>query len=164
MRSNGQAVATGRQRFWLDLAIFAPGRFATGCHRLQPRGSIKAPSFVACQGNRAGSSTGFFGPTSAAAVAELKRLGLRPVRLTGDNAHTARAVAAEVGIEDVIADVLRADKAAFVRRLQEGEAPHRACALEEDAPGEEAEEAEASRPLRVIAPFTLARPGWRSAI
>jgi Cu+-exporting ATPase len=86
------------------------------------------------------------------------------VRLTGDNAHTARAVAAEVGIEDVIADVLRADKAAFVRRLQEGEAPHRACALEEDAPGEEAEEAEASRPLRVIAPFTLARPGWRSAI
>ncbi|HEY1369761.1 MAG TPA: heavy metal translocating P-type ATPase [Gaiellaceae bacterium] len=58
-------------------------------------------------------------PTSAAAIAELERLGLRPVLLTGDNAHTARAVAAEVGIDEVIAEVLPADKAAVVRRLQE---------------------------------------------
>jgi P-type Cu+ transporter len=58
-------------------------------------------------------------PSSAAAVVELKRLGLRPVLLTGDNAHTAKAVAAEVGIEEVIAEVLPADKAAVVRRLQE---------------------------------------------
>jgi Cu+-exporting ATPase len=57
-------------------------------------------------------------PTSAAAVAELKRLGLRPVLLTGDNLHTARAVAAEVGIDEVVAEVLPADKAAVVRRLQ----------------------------------------------
>jgi Cu+-exporting ATPase len=57
-------------------------------------------------------------PTSAAAIADLKRLGLRPVLLTGDNAHTASAVAAEVGIENVIAEVLPADKAAVVRRLQ----------------------------------------------
>ncbi|HEX7525748.1 MAG TPA: heavy metal translocating P-type ATPase, partial [Gaiellaceae bacterium] len=59
-------------------------------------------------------------PSSAAAIAELKRLGLRPVLLTGDNESTARAVAAEVGIDDVIADVLPADKAAVVRGLQEG--------------------------------------------
>jgi Cu+-exporting ATPase len=58
-------------------------------------------------------------PTSAAAVAQLERLGLRPVLLTGDNAHTAHAVAAEVGIHDVIAEVLPADKAAVVRRLQQ---------------------------------------------
>jgi P-type Cu+ transporter len=58
-------------------------------------------------------------PTSAAAIADLKRLGLRPVLLTGDNAHTASAVAAEVGIENVIAEVLPADKAAVVRRLQD---------------------------------------------
>jgi P-type Cu+ transporter len=58
-------------------------------------------------------------PTSAAAVAELRRLGLRPVLLTGDNEHTARAVAAEVGIDDVIAEVLPADKAAVVSRLQD---------------------------------------------
>ena len=56
--------------------------------------------------------------TSAAAVASLKALGLRPVLLTGDNETTARAVAAEVGIDEVIAEVLPADKAAVVRRLQ----------------------------------------------
>ena len=58
-------------------------------------------------------------PTSAEAVAELKSLGLRPVLLTGDNETTARAVAAEVGIDDVIAEVLPGDKAAVVRRLRE---------------------------------------------
>jgi Cu+-exporting ATPase len=57
-------------------------------------------------------------PSSADAVAELQRLGLRPVLLTGDNEQTARAVAAEVGIEDVVAEVLPAEKAAVVRRLQ----------------------------------------------
>jgi len=58
-------------------------------------------------------------PSSAEAVGELKRLGLRPLLLTGDNERTARAVAAEVGITDVIADVLPADKAAVVRGLQQ---------------------------------------------
>jgi Cu+-exporting ATPase len=58
-------------------------------------------------------------PTSAEAVASLRELGLRPVLLTGDNEATARAVAAEVGIDEVIAEVLPADKAAVVRRLQE---------------------------------------------
>jgi Cu+-exporting ATPase len=45
-------------------------------------------------------------PTSAEAVAQLKELGLRPVLLTGDNETTGRAVAAEVGIDEVIAEVL----------------------------------------------------------
>jgi P-type Cu+ transporter len=58
-------------------------------------------------------------PTSAEAVEALKRLGLRPVLLTGDNESTARAVAAEVGIDDVIAEVMPADKAAVIERLQE---------------------------------------------
>ena len=52
------------------------------------------------------------------AVASLKRLGLRPVLLTGDNETTARAVAAEVGIDEVIAEVLPSDKVEVVRRLQ----------------------------------------------
>jgi Cu+-exporting ATPase len=58
-------------------------------------------------------------PTSAEAIASLRALGLRPVLLTGDNATTARAVAAEVGIDDVIAEVLPGDKADVVRRLQD---------------------------------------------
>ena len=60
--------------------------------------------------------------TSADAVAELRELGLTPVLLTGDREKTAQAVAAEVGIERVLAEVLPGDKAAEVRRLQaEGE-------------------------------------------
>ena len=57
-------------------------------------------------------------PTSREAVAELRALGLTPVLLTGDNERTARAVAAEVGIERVLANVLPDGKAAEVRRLQ----------------------------------------------
>ena len=58
-------------------------------------------------------------PTSAAAIARLRALGLRPILLTGDNAATAAAVGAEVGIDEVIAEVLPADKAGVVARLQE---------------------------------------------
>jgi P-type Cu+ transporter len=57
-------------------------------------------------------------PTSAEAIASLRALGLRPVLVTGDNATTARAVAAEVGIDEVTAEVLPSEKADVVRRLQ----------------------------------------------
>jgi Cu+-exporting ATPase len=59
-------------------------------------------------------------PTSAAAVDELRSLGLTPVLLTGDNQTVARAVAAEVNIEPdkVISEVLPADKVDVVKRLQ----------------------------------------------
>ena len=57
-------------------------------------------------------------PTSAAAVARLRELGLHPVLLTGDNARTAAAVGAEVGIDDVHAEVLPEEKADLVARLQ----------------------------------------------
>ncbi len=57
-------------------------------------------------------------PTSAEAIRRLRSLGLRPVLLTGDNAETARVVAADVGIDEVIAEVLPAGKAEVVRRLQ----------------------------------------------
>jgi Cu+-exporting ATPase len=56
--------------------------------------------------------------TSAEAVQDLRRLGLHPVLMTGDHEATARAVAAEVGIDDVVAGVLPEGKAAAVRDLQ----------------------------------------------
>jgi Cu+-exporting ATPase len=58
--------------------------------------------------------------TSAEAIAALRRLGLRPVLLTGDNERAARAVAETVGIaaEDVIAEVLPAEKVDEIRKLQ----------------------------------------------
>jgi P-type Cu+ transporter len=58
-------------------------------------------------------------PTSAAAVARLRVLGLRPVLLTGDNASAARDVAAAVGIDEVIAGVLPAGKVDAVKQLQD---------------------------------------------
>ena len=63
-------------------------------------------------------------PTSAAAVAALRRLGLQVVMLSGDARRSAEVVAAQVGIERVIAEVRPADKAAVVMQLQQqGEGP-----------------------------------------
>ncbi|MEV5015142.1 heavy metal translocating P-type ATPase [Streptomyces sp. NPDC053780] len=56
--------------------------------------------------------------TSAEAVAELRRLGLTPVLLTGDNRRVAESVAAAVGIDEVIAEVLPEEKVAVVERLR----------------------------------------------
>ncbi|MGC4761908.1 heavy metal translocating P-type ATPase [Micromonospora sp. DT46] len=58
-------------------------------------------------------------PTSRAAIAQLRALGLTPVLLTGDNTTVAHAVAAELGIDEVVAEVLPADKVDVVRRLQD---------------------------------------------
>ena len=57
--------------------------------------------------------------TSAEAITQLRALGLTPVLLTGDNDRVARQVATEVGIDQVIADVLPEDKVAVIRRLQD---------------------------------------------
>ena len=62
--------------------------------------------------------------SSAAAVAGLRRLGLQVVMLSGDARRTAEVVAAQVGIERVIAEVRPADKSSVIRKLQErGEGP-----------------------------------------
>ena len=57
-------------------------------------------------------------PTSAAAIRELRALGLDPVLLTGDNERAARGVADQIGIDTVIAEVLPSDKVEVIRRLQ----------------------------------------------
>ncbi|WP_026128929.1 heavy metal translocating P-type ATPase [Nocardiopsis prasina] len=57
-------------------------------------------------------------PTSAEAVRQFRDLGLTPILLTGDNEAVARSVAAEVGIDEVVAEVLPKDKVDVVTRLQ----------------------------------------------
>ncbi len=85
---------------------------------LQSQG--KTPMIVAADGAPRGviAVADTVKPTSAAAIAALHRLGIATVLLTGDNVRTARAIAAQVGIDDVRADVQPAQKAAEVAALQ----------------------------------------------
>ena len=117
---DGHAVVAGRPALLQEWGVDLPPELRTALDHAQERGR------TAIAAAWDGSARAIFvvsdtiKPSSAAAVAELKRLGLCPVLLSGDNHHTARAVADEVGIDEVIAEVLPADKAAVVRRLQEG--------------------------------------------
>ncbi len=85
-------------------------------------------------------------PTSAQAVRELRRLGLRPVLLTGDHAAVARTVAHEVGIDDVIAEVLPHEKVQHIKRLQ---AEGRAVAMVGDGVNDAAALAQADLGLSI---------------
>ena len=111
-------VVVGRPALLEDWSMPVPAALADEAARLQAGGAtvVAVGWDGAARGLVAVADT--IKPTSAQAVAELKELGLRPVLLTGDNERVAHAVAADVGIADVIADVLPADKVDVVTRLQ----------------------------------------------
>lgn len=83
-------------------------------------GDGKTPMFVVIDGKAAGviAVADTIKTGAADAVARLKKLGAEIVMLTGDNAHTAKAMADQAGIDRVLADVLPADKSAEIERLQ----------------------------------------------
>jgi Cu+-exporting ATPase len=114
----GHAVVVGRPALLAEWGLALPGELEAARAEIEAGG--RTAIAVAWDG-RARAVLGVADrvkPTSREAVAALRGLGLRPVLLTGDNATTAAAVAAEVGIDEVIAEVLPAEKAAVVRRLQ----------------------------------------------
>ncbi|MGO4681658.1 heavy metal translocating P-type ATPase [Microbacterium sp. 2MCAF23] len=115
---DGHAVLVGREALLADWA-----------QRLSPR--VAAAKAEAEAGGKTVIAVGWDGfargivviadtvkPTSADAVAQLKRLGLTPILLTGDNEAVARRIAAEVGIDEVIAEVLPEGKVDVVTRLR----------------------------------------------
>ena len=115
---DGHGVVLGRAAFMAGWSVPIPAELdaARQAAEAQGRTTIVAAWDGAARGVLVVADT--LKPTSAEAVSALKALGLRPVLLTGDNEATARAVAAEVGIDEVIAEVLPSEKADVIGRLQ----------------------------------------------
>ena len=115
----GTRLVVGRPALLAERGLALPPELDAACGAAEQRGqtAVAAAWNGAAQAVFVVSDT--VKPSSAEAVASLRRLGLRPVLLTGDNPATARAVAAELGIDEVVAEVLPADKAGVVKRLRD---------------------------------------------
>lgn len=111
-------ILVGREKLFADRGLFVPGELSGQCREWEQAG--RTAVLVGWDGMARGAIAvaDTVKPSAAPAVAELRALGLRPVLLTGDNEPTARAVAAEVGIGEVIAGTLPADKAAVITGLR----------------------------------------------
>jgi P-type Cu+ transporter len=107
----GRQVIVGRPQLLRDVGIDVPADSGT------PRATAVAVAWDGLFRGRI-AVTDDVRPTSPAAVADLRTLGLRPVLLTGDNTATAAVVAAAVDIDDVRAEVLPADKLGVIAALQ----------------------------------------------
>ena len=115
---DGHGVIVGRPAFMAEWSLAIPHELSAARQFAEAQG--RTAVVVAWDGEVRGLLivADTVKPTSAEAVASLKALGLRPVLLTGDNETTARAVAAEVGVDEVIPEVLPSEKAAVIRHLQ----------------------------------------------
>jgi len=115
---DGHAVLVGREKLLEEWVIELPRELAEAKAAAEAEGRTAVA--VAWDGQARGVLTvaDAIKDTSAEAVAELRRLGLTPVLLTGDNQRVAEAVAKAVGIDEVIAEVLPQDKVDVVKRLQ----------------------------------------------
>ncbi|GAA1311955.1 heavy metal translocating P-type ATPase [Saccharothrix xinjiangensis] len=115
---DGHAVVVGRERLLAEWSVHPGDALAEAKRAVEQRGHTAV--LVAWDGEAKAvlAVADAVKPTSAEAVRRLRDLGLTPVLLTGDNEAVARTVAAEVGIDEVIAEVLPKDKVDVVARLQ----------------------------------------------
>ncbi len=115
----GHGVIVGRPAFLAEWGVKLPERLSTRAGELEQEGASVIA--VAWDGQARGiiAVADTVKATSAEAIAEMKRLGLTPVLLTGDNERAATAVARQVGIQRVLAGQLPDGKAAEIRRLQQ---------------------------------------------
>jgi Cu+-exporting ATPase len=114
----GRGLVAGRERLLADWALDLPDDLRAAKDGAEALG--RTPVLVGWDGAARAVLVvaDTIKPTSAEAVTRLRRLGLTPLLLSGDNERAVRAVADDVGIETVIAEVLPADKVEVVRRLQ----------------------------------------------
>ena len=116
--TEGQVALAGNARMMQAKGVELGG-LAARAHELAAQG--KTPLFFAWGGQLVGliALADTVKPTSAAAIAELRAMGIRTVMLTGDNERTAAAIQRQVGVDEVVAGVLPQGKEAEIRRLQQ---------------------------------------------
>lgn len=115
----GKKVLTGKEKLLADNAVAIPSDVRTELERLSGEG--KTLSLIAVDGRLAGvvAAADTVKQTAAKAITKLKEMGIEVAMITGDHAKVAEAVAAELGIERVFAEVLPEEKASYVKKLQD---------------------------------------------
>lgn len=116
--ADGHAVVIGRQRLFADRSHHLPQDLCQAARRAESEG--KTVVVVGWDGKPRGVLVvaDTVKPTSAEAVARLRALDLAPIMLTGDNQAAAHTIGSQVGIDEVVAEVLPHDKVETIRRLQ----------------------------------------------
>ncbi|TRV74286.1 copper-translocating P-type ATPase [Streptomyces sp. 130] len=115
---DGHAVLVGREQLLAEWEIRLPADLAA--RKAEAEAAGRTAIAVAWDGEARAvlEVADAVKDTSAEAITRLRRLGLRPILLTGDNRAVAESVAAEVGIDEVYAEVMPQDKVDVVKRLQ----------------------------------------------
>ena len=115
----GKAVISGGSRKYIETLVTLPAEAAEKAEKFASEG--KTPLFFAENGKLLGiiAVADVIKPDSPDAIRQMNNLGLTTVMLTGDNEKTAKAIAAQTGVSNVIAGVLPDGKEAVIRKLQE---------------------------------------------
>ena len=119
---DGKKLLVGNRRLMGEASVAVPDEFTERAERLADLG--KTPMYCSADGQFIGliAAADTIKKESLEAIAELHRMGIKTLMLTGDNARTARAVAGELNIDSFIAEVLPEEKAEHIKKLQqEGE-------------------------------------------
>jgi P-type Cu+ transporter len=116
--ADGHEVTIGRARLFTGLGMTIPAAVADQCDRWEQAGCTAVLAGWDGRVHGAFAVADAIKPSAAAAVAQLARLGLRTVLLTGDSQATAQAIAAQAGTDEVIAGALPGDKVAVLTALQ----------------------------------------------
>ncbi|WP_328988591.1 heavy metal translocating P-type ATPase [Kribbella sp. NBC_01245] len=115
---DGHAVLVGRTRLLEEWSQYLPDALAHAKAHAETEGSTAVAVGWDGQARAVLVVADTVKPSSAEAIRQFRALGLRPVLLTGDNEAVANSVAAEVGIDEVIAEVLPAGKVDVIKQLQ----------------------------------------------